>query len=371
MQDWSSGHGPVSERLQKEIDVIRQRKDPDVAALAIEVAALRKDGSVTTTVLKELVDVVVQGQQEQAAKWEKLVQWQTTIDNRIDAIVNIKTPCPLTKVDVVNTMRKEFTTIRQMVEIQPKPIVRDDLNGITEEQAELRTMLARLEEKADRSAKDLERLATTLKSVQSQMRNVRGATSTTAPSERSGIPESLRSRITSPEVIRSRHSTPERAVRSMVVRKEPPTLQQVRSDIRKADEDIRRVKQEMEAALKENGTTYTDRQRELNDDKKRLIAHRERLITLERRLERSRPQQGPRERSQDRSPTVKRSRLQQGNQERSQDRPRHTGAVTVRMTAYKDTATRTICSLPSCRPGVYRLLKSSTSFPTTVVLNTL
>ncbi|VDP10950.1 unnamed protein product [Heligmosomoides polygyrus] len=130
--------------------------------------------------------------------------------------------------------------------------------------------------------------------------------------------------ITSPEVIRSRHSTPERAVRSTVVRKEPPTLQQVRSDIRKADEDLSRVKQEMEAALKQNGTTYTDRQRELNDDKKRLIAHRERFITLERRLERSRLQQGPRERSQDRSPTVKRSRLQQGNQERSQDRsPTH------------------------------------------------
>lgn len=46
-----------------------------MAARAVEVAALRKDGPITTIVLKGLVDAVVQEQQKQADKWEKIVQW--------------------------------------------------------------------------------------------------------------------------------------------------------------------------------------------------------------------------------------------------------------------------------------------------------
>ncbi|VDP15260.1 unnamed protein product [Heligmosomoides polygyrus] len=82
MPDGSIAHWPHFQRQRTSPEGdgrILQRKDPYMAALALEVPALRKDGSITITVLKELVDVVVQGQQRQAAKWNKLVQWQTTL----------------------------------------------------------------------------------------------------------------------------------------------------------------------------------------------------------------------------------------------------------------------------------------------------
>ncbi|VDO19275.1 unnamed protein product [Heligmosomoides polygyrus] len=77
-----------------------------------EAAKFWKNAPVNTTVLKELAYVVQQSQKEQTAKQEKLMQWQTSIDNKKDALMKTKTWCSLTKVDVVNTIRKEFTVIR-------------------------------------------------------------------------------------------------------------------------------------------------------------------------------------------------------------------------------------------------------------------
>ncbi|VDP25498.1 unnamed protein product [Heligmosomoides polygyrus] len=99
----------------------------------------------------------------------------------------------------------------------------------------------------------------------------------------------------------------------MVVRKELPTLQQVRSDIRKADEHIRRMKQEMEAALKENGTTYTDRQRELSDEKNKTLRNAVRTA----------------------HPPTKGAAFGSTTKSAVTTAPLHTGVVTLPTTAYK------------------------------------
>ncbi|KAK6017155.1 hypothetical protein OSTOST_17357 [Ostertagia ostertagi] len=313
------------ENLQKEISKLRKEKQIDVAAITSELAAIRASGPSDSSAVQELQEMYRQQQQSQETDWKKLKEWQTNLEHKIEALLKLKTPCALTKVELTTTIRKELGSLRQhqahLMEIQPKPLVRDDIQGIIDDQRELRTTYKRIEDKADqtakdishimdkvdrnakdhthlmdkidRNARDLVNLTVTLDTLQTDLRNFFSQSTTRPSPPRRSATDDHHNR-TSADDTRStsiRGST-EPAIRSIVTRvqradkDESRSLQQVRDDIRTADDDLRRLKRRIEDTLRENRTDSASRLQELHEDKQRLIARKERLESTERRLTR-------------------------------------------------------------------------------------
>ncbi|PIO64814.1 hypothetical protein TELCIR_13541 [Teladorsagia circumcincta] len=332
------------ENLQKEVAKLRKEKQIDVTAITNELAAIRASGPSDSSAVQELQEMYRQQQQSQETDWKKLKEWQTILEQKVEALLKLKTPCALTKVELTNTIRKEVGSLRQhqthLVEIQPKPLVRDDIQGIIDDQRELRTTYKRIEDKVDQTAKDLSHLmdkfdrntkdhthlmdridrnardlvnlTVTLDTLHSELRSFFSQTTTRTPQPRRSTDD--RHSRTSADDTRStsiRGST-EPAVRSTVTRVQRPekdgsrSLQEVRDDIRTADDDLRRLKRRIEETLRENKDDSTTRLQELREDKQRVIARKERLESEERRLARkSNAQQDDRV---DQTPSHKRTR---------------------------------------------------------------
>ncbi|KAK5980987.1 hypothetical protein GCK32_019485 [Trichostrongylus colubriformis] len=266
-----------------------------------------------------------QQQQSQETNWKKLKEWQTTPEQKVETLFKLKTPCALTKVQLTTTIRKEVGALRQhqahLMEIQRKPLARDDIRGIIDDQTELPTTYKRIEDKADqtakdishimdkgdrnakdhahlmdkidRNARDLVNLTVTLDTLQSELRNFLSQTTTgTSPPRRSTTDDHhSRTRTDDARYSSTRRST-EPAIRSTVTRvqrsdrDESPSLQKVRDDIRTADDNLRRLKRRIEETLRDNRNDSASRLQELREDKQRLIARKKRLESTVRRLER-------------------------------------------------------------------------------------
>ncbi|WKY03174.1 hypothetical protein Q1695_016460 [Nippostrongylus brasiliensis] len=135
------------------------------AALHQEVEAVRKD---TTNEVSKLIHELKQSQQtppgnvvkavdamrekfekDHEALYAHLKDWKTDVSGRIDALLKLKTPCALTKVDMITTMRKEYTSFRESQKLidsqRPIPATKEDLTPLHEKYEDLNQRITKLE----------------------------------------------------------------------------------------------------------------------------------------------------------------------------------------------------------------------------------
>ncbi|KAL6735114.1 hypothetical protein Aduo_005589 [Ancylostoma duodenale] len=76
-----------------------------------------------------------------------------------EALLKLKTPCALTKAELINTVRKEYDSFRNhqqfLMDSSPKPVTREDLQPILDDQKRVHDTIARIEEKVNQNSKDL------------------------------------------------------------------------------------------------------------------------------------------------------------------------------------------------------------------------
>ncbi|KIH68993.1 hypothetical protein ANCDUO_00673 [Ancylostoma duodenale] len=256
------------DQLQEEVNRIRQQKGLDASSIVKDLRELHQQ---QLSVIEE--------------NWKQMKDWQKNIDNTIEALLKLKTPCALTKAELINTVRKEYDSFRNhqqfLMDSSPKPVTREDLQPILDDQKRVHDTIARMEEKINQNSKDLAQTMNAVELLTKEIQALREVHQEchTEKAQKEHSKESKRS------------TTPEPRVRSMVTRPHSPgepsrrhtdlerdPNRNIGEQITRTREDLSRVKRDVEEALRSNRSDCNVRIQELDLEKMMLIAQKDRLI---------------------------------------------------------------------------------------------
>ncbi|VDL82311.1 unnamed protein product [Nippostrongylus brasiliensis] len=106
-QQQPEGVKEIAKELPELKDIVKERRQMKIQPQAAD--------SKLSTAISTLTEVQKQTHEESKKRFD---DWQKDITVRINNLLQMKTPCALTKVDLINTVRKEYATFSQRQELR-------------------------------------------------------------------------------------------------------------------------------------------------------------------------------------------------------------------------------------------------------------
>ncbi|KAK5981619.1 hypothetical protein GCK32_014924 [Trichostrongylus colubriformis] len=178
--------------IQKEIEASQKQALTELQEL---VKDLRECQHATSTVpnFEQVVNNIRDNVEKvNGVLFTHFLDWTTDVSDRIDRLLKMKTPCALTKVDLINTVRQEYDRFRDAQRVRdeqrPTPCTPQDLKVLHDNYEELRKRIDTLEGQIQQYAKDnasfFEKTERTLTTIEQYIRQDAYSTSSSSASSR-------------------------------------------------------------------------------------------------------------------------------------------------------------------------------------------
>ncbi|VDL78559.1 unnamed protein product [Nippostrongylus brasiliensis] len=284
--------------LKKQLDAHHQQQSEGVKEIAKELPEL-------TDLVKELRQMRIQPQaadpklstaistltevQKQTHEESKKAfdDWQKDIAMRINNLLQMKTPCALTKVDLINTVRKEYAAFSQRQELRhnerPAVATNEDMQKTLASFEDMRMNLIRLENKLGEVAGQVQQLCAESRSSSSSSS---GANSRQSSPRRERGSEATRQESTRPKDSDSRQQIDSTSVVDRSPRTNPPTSRKETTppktaqdslvqELHDIEERIRTINRQLEIELALNTDDSRKREKDLRREKKLLMKQKD------------------------------------------------------------------------------------------------
>ncbi|KAL6735744.1 hypothetical protein Aduo_006156 [Ancylostoma duodenale] len=206
-----------NEALHKEVDVARQKGKNELAAMVKDLKE-RHESQPELAQITQLLDNLRDKVDADNTKIQtQITTWKGNVTDRIDRLLKMKTPCALTKVDMVNAMRAEYDAFRSaqkvLEEQRPIPITAAELKPLHDQYEDICKRLDRMEAMMTQSRRDNEsamaKMQQMLESIQRGMDDNSSVSSksTHTPEEQRHPSPIAEQRRTSP-IADQRHTSP-------------------------------------------------------------------------------------------------------------------------------------------------------------------
>ncbi|KAL6739441.1 hypothetical protein Aduo_012895 [Ancylostoma duodenale] len=129
------------------------------------------------TRVKDLRDLHQQQASFIEEKWKQMKDSQKNIDNRVEALLKLKTLFALIKAELINSMRKEYDSFRNyqqfLMDSSPKPATREERQPIVNNQKHVHDIIARIEQKLSQNSRVLAHTINTVELLTKEIQALR------------------------------------------------------------------------------------------------------------------------------------------------------------------------------------------------------
>ncbi|PIO62971.1 hypothetical protein TELCIR_15447 [Teladorsagia circumcincta] len=147
-----------SNPLQKEIDASQRQTVAELEKLVNNLRELHSTPRTNVNLDQAVTNIRDNVEKANGVLFTHFLDWKTDVSGRIDRLLQMKTPCALTKVDLINTVRQEYDKFRDhqriLDEQRAVPCTPQDLKPLHDNYDELLKRISNLENQVQQTAKD-------------------------------------------------------------------------------------------------------------------------------------------------------------------------------------------------------------------------